>query len=211
VASATTTITRSLRPRALRLWGEAPRHVAEHGVQCGGHDRHVGSERQREADVFSEHELFAADRLGHEAVDAAPLDLLRDQADADEHRDEQPEQGDGGQAEVLDDLDVLPCRELAQQIRRTDQQNREQHEVVEHFIADRFAEDVGRDGRGRFHEGSARVVPSPGAWPGRRGWSPADEEIFEVCGIGFNDTRCAPRIVNSPSSSGAGSSGRSSR
>ena len=44
-----------------------------------------------EADVLAEHELIAVDRLREQAVDAAPLDLLRDQADADEDRDEQAE------------------------------------------------------------------------------------------------------------------------
>ena len=49
------------------------------------------------------------------------------------------------EAEVLDDLDVLPRRELADQVRRAHQQDREQHQVVEHLVAHRFAEHVDGD------------------------------------------------------------------
>ena len=44
------------------------------------------------------------------------------------------------EVEVLDDLDVLPRRQLADQKRRRRHQHREQHQVVEHLVADRVAE-----------------------------------------------------------------------
>ena len=50
----------------------------------------------------------------------------------------------GGKPEVLDDLHVLPGRELADQVRRAHQQDGEEHEVVEHLVAHRLAEHVER-------------------------------------------------------------------
>ena len=79
------------------------------------------------------------------------LDFLGDEADADEHRDEEPEERGRGEAEILDDLDVLPGGELPQQKRDPDEQDGEQHQVVEHPVAHRLAEDVDRDREGRAH------------------------------------------------------------
>ena len=51
-------------------------------------------------------------------VDAAPLDFLGHEADADEDGDEEPEDGDRRQPEVLDDLHVLAGRQLTEEERR---------------------------------------------------------------------------------------------
>ena len=59
------------------------------------------------------------------------------------------------QAEILDDLDVLAGGELADQIRRADQHDREQHQVVEHLVAHRFAEDIQGDRRGGAHDAAS--------------------------------------------------------
>ena len=67
--------------------------------------------------VLAEHELVPLNRLRQQRVDAAALDFLRDETDADEDGDEQAEDRRRRQAEILDDLDVLPRRELADQIR----------------------------------------------------------------------------------------------
>src|SRR5262249_39569816 len=62
------------------------------------------------------------------------------QADADEDRDEETEQRRRRQAEVLDDLDVLPRRELTNQDRRADEQEGEEDEIVEDAVAHGLAE-----------------------------------------------------------------------
>ena len=122
------------------------RHVGQHRVERHDHHHDVDDQRQPQAAVLAEDELGAAERLGEQAVDAAPLHLLPHQADADEDRDHQPEGGDGRQPEVLDDLDVLPGGELAEQVRRRHQQHRERDQVVEHLVAHRLAEHADGDG-----------------------------------------------------------------
>ncbi len=109
-------------PRALHVRADAPRHVGQHQHRAPPPYRDVDGQRQHQADVLAEDELIAIDRLGQQAVDAAPLHFLRDQADADEDGDEQAEDRRRRQTEVLDDLDVLPGGELADQVRRADQQ-----------------------------------------------------------------------------------------
>ena len=102
----------------------------------------------------------AADRFGEQRVDAAAIDFLRDQVDADEDGDEQAEQRRRGQAEVLDDLDVLPRGQLADQDRRADQQHREEDEIVEHAVAHRLAEHRHGDAA-RRRSSAAPLAPSP--------------------------------------------------
>ena len=86
-----------------------------------------------------------------------------------------PNERDGGQAEVLDDLDVLPGGELPEQERRGDQQHREGDEVVEHLVAHRFPEHVHGHQRGLALIGCTRLQP---AIRRRRGHLP-HEEILE--------------------------------
>ena len=68
---------------------------------------------------LAEEELVARQGLGQQGVERAPLDLLADQAHADEDRDQGAEQLHGRQPDVLDDLLVLPDRELARAGGRT--------------------------------------------------------------------------------------------
>ena len=118
---------------------------AEHRVKRGSHHREIDGEREDQPEIFSDDQLVAFDRLGEQAVDAPLLHFLRDEPDADEDRDEQAEDGGGGQPEVLDELYVLPGRELADQVRGAHQHDGEEHQVVEHLVANRFAEHVERD------------------------------------------------------------------
>ena len=111
-----------------------PGHVGEHGVERGGHDRHVDRESQHQPGVLTQDELRAADRLGEQRVDAAALDLFRHEADADEDGDEEAEDRGRRQSEILDDLDVLPGGELPEQIRRGNQQDRKDDQVVEDAV-----------------------------------------------------------------------------
>ena len=198
-------------PGALRRGGPAPGHVGEHGVERHGHHREVHGERQHQAGVLAEHELMAVDRLGEQAVDAAPLDFLRDQADADEHGDEQAEDRRRREAEILDDLDVLPGRELADQVRRAHQEDREEDEVVEHLVAHRLAEDVDRD-RSRWlsRRPPGAVVEPATALHLRRGHL-LDEEILERLAdrIERHEVRAAADELGEQRS-GGGSSGSSS-
>ena len=140
------------------------------------------------------------------------LHLLRDEADADEDGDEQAEDRGGGQPEVLDDLDVLPGSELADQIRRAHQQDREEHEVVEHLVADRLAEHVEGDQPTALISGaSAAARPSPRSRASTSGAVTCrTKKSSSVSRIGLSETSVAPAAARSASTrSGAGSSGSS--
>ncbi len=171
------------------------RHVGQHRVPGHDHHHHVHDQRQAQAAVLAEDEFGAAERLGEQAVDAAPLHFLPHQPDADEHRDHQPEGGNGRQPQVLDDLDVLPRGELAHQIRRRHEQHGERHQVVEHLVADRLAEDA--DGHGG--DGPGRAHPSPRSFLAAATWR--TKKSSSVSRSGVSDTSCAPAAVSSPSSS----------
>ena len=146
------------------MWASGrPRHVGEHGVERERHDRDVHGERQYQPRVFAEHELLTADGLGEERVNAPALDLLRNQPDADEDRDEETKEGGGSQPQVLDDLDVLPRRQLSEKKRRRHQEDGKEHEVVGHTVPDRLAEDAERDATNRAHV----TPPARRAWPTR--------------------------------------------
>ena len=56
-----------------------------------------------------------------------------------------PKVGDRREPKILDDLHVLPCRELAEQKRDRDEERGESNEAVQHLVADRLLEDVHRD------------------------------------------------------------------
>ncbi len=126
-------------------------HVGQHRVERSGHDGEVEGQRQHEPEILAEDELRPADRLREERVDAAPLDLLGHEADADEDGDEEPEDGDRRQPEVLDDLHVLARRQLTEKERRRDEQDGKDHEVVGHAVPDRLAEHAHRDAPNRAH------------------------------------------------------------
>ena len=120
-----------------------------------------------------------------------------------------PNIDDRGQAEVLDDLDVLPRRELAEQVRRADQQDREQHQVVEHLVADRFAEHVDRDPANR--RAPASCVSRPRA-PSLASRHLLHEEVLERLAERVERHQRARRRRSARAStrSGGGSSGSSS-
>ena len=105
------------RSDARTLDGSVQLHVAEHQIERRRHRRDVDDDREHETDVLADDELPARQRLGQQAVDAAPLDLARDEADADEHRHQHARHLDRREPEVLDDLDVLPRRDLADRAR----------------------------------------------------------------------------------------------
>ena len=91
--------------------------IEQHAVVGHHHGAQIDRERHHEAEVLAEEKLLARQRLAEQTVDAAPLDLLGDQPDADEHGDEQPEQVERGKTEILDDFEILPRGHLADQIR----------------------------------------------------------------------------------------------
>src|SRR6185503_11083717 len=186
---------------------------SKHRVERHRHDADVDRERQGQAAVLPYHQLRTANRLRQQRVDAAALHFLGHQADADEDGDEEPEQRGRREAEVLDDLDVLPGGQLAEQIRAPDQQHREQHQVVEHLVAYRLAEDVERNRcRGLHRRAAAFGSSSPRSADATAGVvTCSTKKSSSVWRIGLSDTRCAPPAVSSPSRrSGGGSSGRSS-
>src|SRR5262249_12714453 len=159
------------------------------------------------------HELVAMNGLRQQTVDAAALDLLGDERNPDEHGDEQPEERRRRQPQVLDDLDVLSCRQLPDQVRSADEQDGEQHEVVEHLVADRLAKPVDGDGDDRLR---AEAWPDAGAHDARPRSTCMRSGVVtcwmkkssSVSRIGLSDTRCAPAAVMSASRcSGGGASG----
>ena len=144
------------------LIGDDPVHPREHQVERDRHRRDVHGQRQHQTAVLADDELPARQRLGEQAVDAAPLDLARDQPDADEHRHQHAGQLDRRQAQVLDDLDVLPRRDLPDQHGRRDQQQRERADRVQHAIAHALLEHVQGDDGDAAHR--HRRTCWPGAW-----------------------------------------------
>ena len=184
-------------------------HVAEHDVERERHHRDVDRKRQHEAGVLAGDELRPADRLRQERVDAAAVDFLRNQPDADENRDEQAEHADRRQPEVLDDLDVLPCGELPEEERRRDQQDREEHQVVGHAIPDGLAEHAERYPASRAHwtssPGCCARAPSPVSATRRT------KKSSSVSRKGFSETSDAPVAIRSASSRSGGGSSASSR
>ena len=182
-----------------------PGHVGEHGVDRDGHDRHVDREGQHEPGVLAQDELRPADRLGEQRVDAAALDFFRDEADANEDGDEEAEDSGRRQSEILDDLDVLPGGELPEQIRRGNQQDRKEDQVVEDAVPDRLAEHADGDAANRAHErppGPDRAEPASAT---RR-----TKKSSSVSRIGLSDTGLAPIAARSASTFSGGESSDSS-
>ena len=97
--------------------------------------------------------MVALDRLCQDAVDTSSLDFLRHQTDADEDRDEEPEDLGRGEPQVFDDLDVLACGELTNQIRPGHHHNGEEQKVVQDLVAHRLAEHVDRNRENGSHDG----------------------------------------------------------
>src|SRR5262249_34076929 len=101
--------------------------------------------------------------------------------------------------QFLDDVAVWPRRQLADEDRGAEEEQREEHEVVEHLVADRLAEHGDRHDARRPHR-----APSPMAATLRTNTSSS------VSRTGFSDTSVAPADVSSrSSSSGRPSGGRS--
>src|SRR5262249_5357910 len=127
-----------------------------------------------------------------------------------------------GEAEVLDDLDVLPRGQLPDQDRRPDEQNGEEDEVVEDTVAHRLTEHRDRDAsRGVHRPAPSDVVPTEfeeepdpsdaaGRAPSPMSATRRTNTSSSVSRTGFSDTSVAPAAVSSrSSSSGRPSGGRS--
>src|SRR5262245_55580914 len=138
--------------------------------------------------------MMPMDRLRQQAVDAPPLDLFGHETDPDEHRNEQPEDRGGREAEVLDDLHVLARSELSKQVGRTNQQQCEQDEIVKNLVANRFTEDVDRNRDGGAHLGTAVSRSSGVSIPIRAALAWGDvtsrtNQSSSVTRSGLSDTR----------------------
>src|SRR6185369_6587366 len=120
------------------------------------------------------------------------------------HRNEQAEHRNRREPEVLDDFDVLPGRELADQVRRGHQQHGKRDEVVEHPVANRLFEHIHRDVADGSHALSEK----------REGCAPLTcrtKKSSSVSRIGVSDTSAAPCPTSSASvRSGGGVNGSSS-
>src|SRR5207247_10460262 len=109
------------------------------------------------------------------------------------------------QPAVLADLPVLPRGHLADEIRRPDQQHREQDKVVEDLVPDRFAEDVHGHDRRRPHGCSLWGCFTSSLLTC---WT---KKSSSVSRSGLSDTSRAPLAPSAATSrSGGGSSGTSS-
>src|SRR2546427_1567529 len=115
------------------------------------HDADVHQERERQARVLSEQKHVAGDRFRDDRKDRALLDLLADQADPDEDRDDDAEDIDACQSDVLNDLGLLAYGERAEEDRTADQEQAEEHQVVEDLIAQRLAKRVQGDHSDSVH------------------------------------------------------------
>ena len=105
------------------------------GQEDEGHGRGHDEERQDEAEELSQDELGPVEGLGEKGVDRLLVDLLVDEARADEDGHEDAEDGDRAQADVLDDLDPVADRQDGQDPGGDDAEGREEEEEVEDAVA----------------------------------------------------------------------------
>ena len=99
-----------------------------------------------------------------------------------------------GEAEILDDLDVLTGRQLPEQVRRRDQQDREQHEVVRHAVADRLPEDADGDAANGAHAHLPRSCRARRPTSATR----CTKKSSSVSRIGLSDTSVRARRPSDP-------------
>ena len=177
--------------------------VEQHRVEGHRHHRQVDDQRQHESEELAQQEPRPGHRLRQHAVDAAPLDFLGHEAGADEQRDEQSHHVHRGQAEVLDDLQVLRGSEPAHEKRRGHQHHREEHHAVGDAVAHRLLEDGQGDGADGGDVHSCAVSRAAVA---ATCWTKYDSRVSRT---GLSDSTCAPAADSSRSTASGGSGGSS--
>jgi hypothetical protein len=106
------------------------------------HSRDIHGESDAEAEVLTDDELTAADRLCEDGEDRSFLDLFRDESDSDEYRDECAEEQHRVQADVDDRPGLVSICQVAEQDRAGDDKKDEEDEVIEDAIAHSFAKRI---------------------------------------------------------------------
>src|SRR5208337_4588165 len=92
------------------------------------------------------------DWLGEDVINRPAIDLLGNQSDTNEDRDEQAEYGNGPEAQVDQDDLLDTHRDASQKDRRTNHQEGEDNQVVEDTFAHGFLEGPQRDGYDSCHK-----------------------------------------------------------
>src|SRR4030095_15477696 len=147
---------------------------------------------ERESKVLAEHELAARDGLGKQAVNAASLDLLGNQADAKEDGNRNTNQRRCGQPEVLDDLDVLTRGQLREQDRCRDEHDGKEHEAVRDAVANRVSKHTEGNDSDSSHDVFFTTSRSSDA---ARTWSMKTSSSVVL--RGFSDTTRTPLVARS--------------
>jgi hypothetical protein len=152
----------------------------QQGVVARGHHGGIDREREDEAEILADDELMTMDRLRDDRVDRAALDLLEDEADAHEDRGQDPEQPDGRQAEILDDLVLVADGEHAHDARGRDHHEREDEQQVQDPVADRLPERCSARWRGSRSSPVTGFRERAGSLLLGRALHLAEEEVLEA-------------------------------
>src|SRR5690349_20855904 len=131
----------------------------QHRQQPRCHDDGIDEQCETESQILTQQELEPSNRLGDNGVDGFLFDLLADQADADENRDQHSIEIDTPQPNIQDQPMKLPERQSHQYQRAADHQEGKDQEVVEQLISKILAKGVECD-RKDLHETRA----STGCW-----------------------------------------------
>src|SRR5579885_3063527 len=106
------------------------------------HGRGHHQQAEGEPQVFAGHKLPAGDRFGEDEIDRPPVDLLVNQAGAHEDADDTAAEGYGRQPQILQHPQILTNRERPEQDAGQGDKEGEEHEGVEHPVADGLTKGV---------------------------------------------------------------------
>ena len=121
------------------------RHAAG---QQRGDEVHIGQQRQRDdqAGVLGEQKLRAADRFGQDRQGGPRANLARQRGRSAQHRPQQARQQHHRQRAVLDQLGLVPEREVVGRGQEDLEHGRAGHQQQEDRLPDQFHERVRRNG-----------------------------------------------------------------
>ena len=141
------------------------------------HQRHAKRQKQDDPEKLAEQKFRPPDRFGQNRVDGPVMQFLRDELRGGQQRDGEAEQPDRPAAEILHELDlrVEEARgikagrgQLRDDDRTADQDQAEDQQNVQYFLAHRFREGVAADGDDAMKAGDhlrEGFFGAKSAWP----------------------------------------------
>ena len=110
-------------------------HVEQREEEAQRHQRCIDRQRHQQSQILSRKKFPAPHGLGQNAVERAFLNLLVNEAYADEYRHHQSEERNRAEAEIDDHQALDADRNLAYEHRSGHHKQREEDQVVEHAVA----------------------------------------------------------------------------